>query len=86
MFSGILADLSELRVSEDLFFISRAFIRLSGRFSNIGNHFWRLDELLKLLRGTKRELSPSESKGLHQELAEIRARLLQESSLKPSKQ
>ena len=35
----------------------------SGRFSNIGNHFWRLDELLKLLRDTKRELSPSESKG-----------------------
>jgi low affinity Fe/Cu permease len=31
----------------------------------------KLDELLELLRDTKRELSPSESKRLQQELAEI---------------
>jgi len=42
----------------------------------------KLDELLELLRDTKRELSPTESKRLQQELAEIRARLLQDSSLK----
>ena len=42
----------------------------------------KLDELLDLLRETKRELSPVESKQLMQELAEIRARLLQEKSLK----
>jgi len=42
----------------------------------------KLDELLSLLRDTKRELSPTESKRLQQELAEIRARLLQDSSLK----
>jgi hypothetical protein len=42
----------------------------------------KLDELLELLRDTKRELSPSESKRLHQELAEMRAWLLQDSSLK----
>jgi hypothetical protein len=44
----------------------------------------KLDELLELLRDTKRELSPTESKRLQQELAEIRARLLQETSLKRS--
>jgi hypothetical protein len=42
----------------------------------------KLDELLELLRDTKRELSPTESKQLVLELAEIRARLLQDSSLK----
>jgi low affinity Fe/Cu permease len=42
----------------------------------------KLDELLSLLQDTKRELSPSESKRLHQELAEMRARLLQDSPLK----
>jgi hypothetical protein len=42
----------------------------------------KLDELLELLRDTKRALSPLESKQLMQELAEIRARLLQESSFK----
>ena len=42
----------------------------------------KLDELLELLRDTKRELSPTESKRLQQELAEIRARLLQDSSFK----
>jgi len=42
----------------------------------------KLDELLELLRDTKRELSPTESKQLQQELAEIRARLLQDSSFK----
>ena len=42
----------------------------------------KLDELLELLRDTRRELSPTESKQLQQELAEIRARLLQEKSLK----
>jgi low affinity Fe/Cu permease len=45
----------------------------------------KLDELLELLRDTKRELSPVESKQLMQELAEIRARLLQDHSLKRSK-
>jgi hypothetical protein len=44
----------------------------------------KLDELLELLRDTKRELSPTESRRLQQELAEIRARLLQETSLKRS--
>ncbi len=42
----------------------------------------KLDELLKLLRDTKRALSPVESKQAMQELAEMRARLLQDSSLK----
>src|SRR5678815_1237181 len=45
----------------------------------------KLDELLDLLRDTKRELSPTESKQIEQELAQIRARLLQESSLKHSR-
>jgi low affinity Fe/Cu permease len=44
----------------------------------------KLDESLELLRDTRRELSPSESKRLQQELAEIRARLLRETSLKRS--
>jgi low affinity Fe/Cu permease len=42
----------------------------------------KLDELLEVLRDTKRALSPLESKQLTQELAEIRARLLRDSSLK----
>ena len=42
----------------------------------------KLDELLELFRDTKRELSPTESKQLQQELAQIRMRLLQEESLK----
>ena len=42
----------------------------------------KLDELLELLRDTKRELSPTESKQLQQELAEIRARLLHDTSFK----
>jgi low affinity Fe/Cu permease len=42
----------------------------------------KLDELLEVLRDTKRALSPLESKQVMQELAEIRARLLQEKSLK----
>ncbi len=45
----------------------------------------KLDELLELLRDTRRELSPTESKQVMQELAQIRARLLQDSSLKRSK-
>jgi low affinity Fe/Cu permease len=45
----------------------------------------KLDELLELLRDTKRELSPLESKQLMQELAEIRASLLRDSSLKRPK-
>jgi low affinity Fe/Cu permease len=45
----------------------------------------KLDELLELLRDTKRELSPVESKQLMQELAEIRARLLRDHSLKRPK-
>jgi hypothetical protein len=45
----------------------------------------KLDELLELLRDTKRELSPLESKQLMQELALVRARLLRDSSLKRSK-
>ena len=45
----------------------------------------KLDELLELLRDTKRELSPTESKQVQRELAQIRARLLQESSLKRSR-
>jgi low affinity Fe/Cu permease len=45
----------------------------------------KLDELLELLRDTRRELSPAESKQLIQELAEIRARLLRDHSLKRSK-
>ena len=42
----------------------------------------KLDELLELLRRSKGEFSPTESKQLEQELADIRARLLQDSSLK----
>jgi low affinity Fe/Cu permease len=42
----------------------------------------KLDELLELLRDTKRELSPAESKQIEEELTEIRVRLLQDSSLK----
>jgi hypothetical protein len=42
----------------------------------------KLDELLELLRDTKSELSPTEAKRLQQELAEIRARLLRDNSLK----
>jgi Flp pilus assembly protein TadB len=42
----------------------------------------KLDELLELLRDTKRELSSNESKQVMQELAEIRARLLRDNSLK----
>jgi hypothetical protein len=42
----------------------------------------KLDELLDVVRDTERELSPTESKRLQQELAEIRARLLRDSSLK----
>jgi hypothetical protein len=45
----------------------------------------KLDELLELLRDTGRELSPTESKQLQRELAQIQARLLQESSLKRSR-
>jgi low affinity Fe/Cu permease len=45
----------------------------------------KLDELLELLRDTRRELSPTESKQVMQELAQIRARLLQDSSLKRPK-
>lgn len=45
----------------------------------------KLDELLELLRDTKRDLSPTESKQLQQELAQIRAGLLQDHSLKRSK-
>ena len=45
----------------------------------------KLDQLLEVLRDTKRELSPTESKQFEQELAQIRARLLQESSLKQSR-
>jgi hypothetical protein len=37
----------------------------------------KLDELLELLRRSKRELSPIESKQLEQELAQIRSSLLQ---------
>ena len=40
----------------------------------------KLDELLEVLRDTKRELSPTESKQIEQELAQIRARLLQDNS------
>jgi low affinity Fe/Cu permease len=42
----------------------------------------KLDQLLELLRDTRRELSPLESKQVMQELAEIRARLLRDNSLK----
>jgi hypothetical protein len=45
----------------------------------------KLDELLDLLRDTRRELSPTESKQLMQELAQIRMRLLRDSSLNRSK-
>ena len=45
----------------------------------------KLDELLELLRKTKPGLSPIESKQLAEELAQIRSRLLQDSSLKRSK-
>jgi low affinity Fe/Cu permease len=45
----------------------------------------KLDELLELLRDTKRALSPIESKQLQRELEEIRARLLRDRSLKRSK-
>jgi hypothetical protein len=45
----------------------------------------KVDELLELLRDTRRELSTTESKQVMQELAQIRARLLRESSLKRSK-
>jgi membrane protein implicated in regulation of membrane protease activity len=42
----------------------------------------KLDELLELLRDTKRELSPSESKRFQQELSEIRAALLRDESFR----
>jgi hypothetical protein len=42
----------------------------------------KLDELMELIRDTKRALSPTESKQLMLELAEIRARLLRDNSLK----
>lgn len=45
----------------------------------------KLDQLLDLLRNTKRQLSPTESKQLMQELVQIRMRLLREGSLKRSK-
>jgi hypothetical protein len=45
----------------------------------------KLEELLELLRDTRRELSPAESKQVQRELTLIRARLLQESSFKRSK-
>jgi hypothetical protein len=45
----------------------------------------KLDELLELLRDTKRELPPTESKQVQPELTLIRARMLQESSLKRSR-
>jgi hypothetical protein len=52
------------------------------RLRMLGRTIAKLDELLELLRDTKRELSPTESKQIEQELAQIRARLLQASSLK----
>lgn len=55
------------------------------RLRMLGRTIAKLDELLELLRDTKREPSPLESKQLHQELALIRARLLRDSSLKRSK-
>jgi len=42
----------------------------------------KLDELMELIRDTKRALSPTESKQSTLELAEIRERLLRENSLK----
>jgi hypothetical protein len=45
----------------------------------------KLDQLLDLLRNTKRQLSPTESKQLMQELVQIRMRLLRDGSLKRSK-
>lgn len=45
----------------------------------------KLDELLELLRKTKLGLSSIESKQLTEELAQIRSRLLQDSSFKRSK-
>ena len=45
----------------------------------------KLDELLELLRDTRREMPSTESKQVMQELAQIRARLLQDSLLKRSK-
>ena len=52
------------------------------RLRMLGHAIAKLDALLELLRDTKRELSPTESKQIDEELAEIRARLLQDSSLK----
>ena len=48
----------------------------------LGHAIAKLDALLEFLRDTKRELSPTESKQVEQELAQIRARLLHDSSLK----
>jgi hypothetical protein len=45
----------------------------------------KLEELLELLRRSKGEFSPIESKQLEEELAQIRSSLLQDSSLKRSK-
>ena len=45
----------------------------------------KLDELLELLRNSKREFSPSEAKQVMHELELIRARLLRDVSLKPPK-
>jgi hypothetical protein len=42
----------------------------------------KLDELLELLRDTRRELSPTESNQIQRELTLLRARLLRESSFK----
>ena len=40
----------------------------------------KLDELLEVVRETKRKLSRTESKQIEQELAQIRARLLRDNS------
>jgi hypothetical protein len=55
------------------------------RFRLLARTIAKLDELLNLLRDTKRELSPTESKQLQQELVQTRARLLQDSPLKRAK-
>ncbi len=45
----------------------------------------KLDELLELLRDTRRELSPTESRQIQRELTRVRARLLRENSLRQPK-
>jgi len=65
-------------------FADRVVFGETQRLRMLADAIAKLDELLELLRDTKRDLSPIESKQVQQELEEIRARLLQDTSPKRS--